>query len=360
MIITSLKLDHFRNYETLELEPDPGINLFYGDNAQGKTNILEAVFLAGTTKSHRPVRDREMIMFDSEEAHIRMMMRKNESSYRVDMHLKKNRAKGIAVNAMPVKKAGDLIGIGHFVFFSPEDLNIIKNGPAERRRFLDMELCQLSRLYVSDLMNYHRVLMQRNQLLKDIPFHPDLEGTLDVWDEQLVRYGRTLIRERERFCRGLHETAAGIHSSLTGGKEKLKIRYEPNVSEDQFASLLAQRRETDIRMKTTGTGPHRDDLMFAADGIDVRKYGSQGQQRTTALSLKLSEIELVRNLTGDPPVLLLDDVLSELDQNRQSFLLSGLDKVQTFITCTGMEDFHHHRFTVDRLFHVVNGSVTRE
>ena len=357
MIIQSLKLDHFRNYETLELDLDPGINLFYGDNAQGKTNILEAVFLAGTTKSHRMVRDKDMIMFDSEEAHIRMNLQKKDVSYRIDMHLKKNKAKGIAINGFPVRKAGELIGLGHFVFFSPEDLNIIKNGPLDRRRFLDMELCQLSKIYVSDLMNYHRVLMQRNQLLKDLYSHPDLEGTLDVWDEQLVKYGSTLIRERRIFTERLNGIASGIHRKLTGGKEDLQICYEPNVPVDQFSSSLRMKRDQDVHLKTTGCGPHRDDLLFKINDIDIRKYGSQGQQRTTALSLKLSEIELVKEISKDVPVLLLDDVLSELDAGRQSFLLSGLDQIQTLITCTGTEEFKNHSFSVDRLFHVIKGKV---
>lgn len=197
MRVESLKLDNFRNYEKLELTLHSGTNIFYGDNAQGKTNILEAVYLCGTTKSHRGAKDREMIRFGQEEAHIRMNIVRKDIPYRIDMHLKKNKAKGIAINGVPIHRASELIGLGNFVFFSPEDLNIIKNGPAERRRFMDMQLCQLSRVYVQSLAEYNRVLMQRNKLLKDIYFRPELKETLELWDEQLVRYGTPIIEARE-------------------------------------------------------------------------------------------------------------------------------------------------------------------
>lgn len=357
MKIESIKLENFRNYENLILELDEGTNLFYGDNAQGKTNILESVYLCGTTKSHRGSKDREMIRFGQEESHIRMNILKNEISYRIDMHLKKNKAKGIAINGVPIHKASELIGLGNFVFFSPEDLNIIKNGPSERRRFLDMELCQLNRVYIHNLTNYNRILMQRNKLLKDIYFHPEYEDTLDIWDEQMAAYGCQVIRCRAQFVKELNPIIYHIHNRLSGGREELVVSYEQNVSEENFREQLRRNREKDVKLKQSHTGPHRDDLMFKIGEIDIRKFGSQGQQRTTALSLKLAEIELVKAESKDTPILLLDDVLSELDGNRQHYLLENISNIQTLITCTGIEDFVENGFRIDRLFQVVEGTV---
>ena len=358
MIVESLFLEHFRNYESLELKLNKGTNLFYGKNAQGKTNILEAVCLCGTTRSHRQAKDKDMIQFGHQEAHIRMHIRKRGNPARIDMHLKNGRSKGIAVNGVPIRRAGELIGLTSFVFFSPEDLNIIKNGPSERRRFLDMHLCQMSVPYISSLSGYNRALMQRNRLLRDLPFHPEYMHTLDIWDEQLVRYGCDVIRQREDFVSRLCKKTEGIHRALTGGEELLHIEYEKNTDEDRFALTLSENREKDIRSKTTSCGPHRDDLSFAADEIDIRKFGSQGQQRTTALSLKLAEIELMKENNNDMPVLLLDDVLSELDCDRQRFLLDRICDIQTLITCTGTEDFEGNQFHIDRIFHVRKGTVS--
>ena len=360
MRIESIKLENFRNYEELDLALDEGTNLFYGDNAQGKTNILESVYLCGTTKSHRGSKDREMIRFGEEEAHIRMCIRKQDIPYRIDMHLKKNKAKGIAVNGVPIRRASELIGLGNFVFFSPEDLNIIKNGPSERRRFLDMELCQLNKVYIHHLGNYNRILMQRNKLLKDLPFHPEYQDTLDIWDEQMVSYGNQVIRAREEFVKDLEKIICKIHEKLSGGKEILQVSYEKNVSEEEFSDQLKKNREKDLRLKLSHTGPHRDDLMFRIGDVDIRRFGSQGQQRTAALSLKLAEIQLVKEKIKDTPVLLLDDVLSELDSSRQRYLLENISRIQTLITCTGIGKFVENQFQIDRLFYVEHGTVRNE
>ena len=357
MKIESIKLENFRNYGKLELSLSGGTNLFYGDNAQGKTNILESVYLCGTTKSHRGSKDREIIKFGQEESHIRMNLSKNEILYRIDMHLKKNKAKGIAINGIPIRKASELLGLGNFVFFSPEDLNIIKNGPSERRRFLDMELCQLNKVYLYNLMNYNKILMQRNKLLKDIYFHPEYEDTLEIWDTQMVQYGSQVIRAREEFVSQLNDIIYDIHRKLSGGREDLLVTYEKNVSIEDFSDTIQRNREKDIKLKMSHTGPHRDDLSFMIQDVDIRRFGSQGQQRTTALSLKLAEIELVKEKSRDMPVLLLDDVLSELDGNRQHYLLDSIDGVQTLITCTGIDDFVENNFQIDRLFYVEDGSV---
>ena len=358
MKIISIKAEDFRNYESFDLELSGGTNLFYGDNAQGKTNILEAAFLCGTTRSHRTSKDREMIRFGREESHIRMEILKNDIPYRIDMHLKMNKSKGIAINGVPIRKAGELIGLCHLVFFSPEDLGIIKNSPSERRKFMDMELCQLEKLYLHQLSGYQRALMQRNKLLKDMSYRDDYAAMLDVWDEQLIRYGCLVIQEREKFIERLRGIIKKIHDRLSGGREELTLCYDKNVSTDTFRDALIVGREKDIHLKTTGCGPHRDDLVIFCNGIDLRKFGSQGQQRTAALSLKLAEIELVRQETGDMPVLLLDDVLSELDSSRQHFLLDSIEKTQTLITGTGARDFEENSFQIDRLFHVEKGHIT--
>lgn len=243
------------------------------------------------------------------------------------------------------------------VFFSPEDLNIIKNGPGERRRFLDMELCQLDKIYLKDLASYNHIVNQRNKLLKDMYVQPGLKGTLDIWDMQMVEYGRRIIEKRKRFVEELNEIIQNIHFNLTGGTENLRVVYEPSCPGQELEKTVSENRERDMRMKITSAGPHRDDLCMEVNGIDIRRYGSQGQQRTAALSLKLSEIYIVKRTIKDTPVLLLDDVLSELDSSRQTYLLDSIHDIQTMITCTGLDDFISHRFHINKIFQVVNGSI---
>ncbi len=357
MIIKSIELADYRNYDTLVLHFDKGTNILYGDNAQGKTNILEAIFLAATTKSHKGSKDREIIRFEKEESHIRTYLEKEGVETRVDMHLRKSGSKGIAIDGQKIKKAAELLGLCNVVFFSPEDLGIIKNGPAERRRFVDMELCQLDGLYLHNLNHYNRIVNQRNKLLKDMYMNPGLRETLDIWDMQLVSFGSKVIQRRKLFMDQLNGIILGIHRKLSGEKEELTVIYEPDAEADEFEQKLKEARERDIKAKMTSAGPHRDDFSFMAGGVDIRKYGSQGQQRTAALSLKLSEIELVKKLTEDNPILLLDDVLSELDSHRQNYLLNSIGDIQTIITCTGLEEFVNHRFEIDRVYKVSEGTV---
>lgn len=360
MFIESIELLNYRNYKQLHMDFHSGTNVLYGDNAQGKTNILEAVYVCSTTKSHKGSKDKEIVRFGEEESHIKMTVRRDGIPYRIDMHLKKNRTKGVAVNGVPIKKASELFGIVNVIFFSPEDLNIIKNGPAERRRFLDLELCQLNKVYVYDLVQYNRVVVQRNKLLKEMDSDPSLKETLNIWDSQLVRFGSELIRLRTRFVEELNELIREIHFHLSGEREELEIRYEPNVTPETFEAVLSRNRNQELRQRLTLTGPHRDDLNFIVNGADIRKFGSQGQQRTAALSLKLSEIELVKRTVKDYPVLLLDDVLSELDGKRQEHLLSEISHIQTLITCTGLDEFVNSRFQMDKIFKIVEGTVESE
>lgn len=360
MIIKSLELKDYRNYETLQMDFHEGTNVLYGNNAQGKTNILESIYVSATTKSHRGSRDKEMIRFDQEDAHIRIFVEKCGIEHKIDIHLKKNKTKGVAVDGIPIRKSSEFVGLVNVVFFSPEDLSIIKNGPAERRHFMDMELCQLNKVYLHDMTNYNKIVNQRNNLLKQSQYETSLQDTLDVWDLQLVRYGSKVIQERESFVHTLNELIQPIHSRLSGGKEVLELRYEPNVSLETFETKLLMQREGDLRMKTTSVGPHRDDLGFYIDGINVRKFGSQGQQRTAALSLKLAEIDLVKLFIKDTPILLLDDVLSELDSFRQNCLLESIRQIQTLITCTGLDEFINSRFNIDQVFRVKNGTIEED
>lgn len=360
MILKSVALNHFRNYSDLSLEFDKGTNILYGDNAQGKTNVLESVYVSGTTRSHKGSKDRELIQFGEEEAHIRTVVEKKEKIYQIDMHIKKSRSKGIAINKIPIKRAAELFGILNIVFFSPEDLNIIKNGPSERRRFLDVELCQLDKIYLFHLTNYNRILNQRNKLLKDINFMPELKDTLPVWDMQLIDYGKKIIASRKKFVNRLNEIVYGIHKKISGDREELILRYEPDAEEEKLEEELMKNQERDLKLGMTSVGPHRDDMCFLIRDIDIRRFGSQGQQRSCALSLKLSEIELVKESIQETPVLILDDVLSELDSSRQNFLLNSIHDIQTIITCTGLDEFVKNRFEINKVFKVVNGTVTAE
>ncbi len=358
MIIKSLELQDYRNYASLNLAFDKGTNILYGDNAQGKTNILEAIYVSATTKSHKGSKDRDIVNFQKEEAHIRTFLEKDGVETRVDMHLRKSKSKGIAIDGQKIKKAADLLGLCNVVFFSPEDLSIIKDGPAERRHFVDMELCQLDHFYLYNLNHYNKIVNQRNRLLKDMYYNPDLKDTLNIWDSQLVSYGGKIIERRQLFVEQLNEIIYDIHRRLSGDREEIRIQYEPDVQIEEFEKKLYNSQEKDIKLKQTTVGPHRDDFSFLVGDMDIRKFGSQGQQRTAALSLKLSEIELVKKITRDTPILLLDDVLSELDSNRQNYLLSSIGDIQTIITCTGLEEFVNNRFEINRVYKVADGVVT--
>jgi len=323
--------------------------------------------MSATTKSHKGSKDKEIIRFGKDEAHIRTILDRDNAEYRVDMHLRSSKTKGIAIDGQKIKRASDLIGKLNVVFFSPEDLSIIKNGPSERRRFMDMELCQLDQVYLNSLSKYNKLVVERNKVLKDLFDHPENSVLLDVQDKQLCEYGSVIIKTREKFIGDLNEIIRPIHNKLTGGKEDLSIYYEPNVDATDFEKKLSSSRQRDIYAKQTTVGPHKDDFSFIvkrnsdnSEKIDIRKYGSQGQQRTASLSLKLSEIEIVKKAKKENPVLLLDDVLSELDSNRQNYLLNTIGDIQTIITCTGLDEFVNNRFEIDKLFKVTEGTVNSE
>ena len=333
MQITAIQIKNFRNLKEQRVEPLPRINIFYGDNGQGKTNFLESLYFCATGRSHRAVSDKEMIAFDESEAFLQLKY----SEGNIHVHIDKSK-KGMTLNGVPVKKLGDLLGNLIAVMFSPEDLELTKEGPAVRRKFMDMEICKLSPLYYHELLDYYRALRQRNNLLKSAASDRNLLDTIPVWDGVLISHGIKIYKLRKKFVQELDGIGSKIYSDISGGRESISIHYKPNVTPENFQERLNRSKERDRKLAQTSAGVHRDDLQILIDGKDIRAYGSQGQQRTAALSLKLAEIKLIKNIRDKAPVLLLDDVLSELDEYRQGYLLSSIEGIQTFITCTGMED----------------------
>lgn len=357
MIIKSIELCNFRNYEREEFHFHEGTNVLYGDNAQGKTNVLEAIFVGGTTKSHKGSKDVDMIMKGREEAHLRYFVEKNDCTYKVEIHMRKGRTKGIAIDGLPIGSSKELMGLCNIIFFSPEDLGIIKDGPEQRRRFMDMELCQINKAYLYYLTQYKKILKQRNALLKQIKQKPDLKETLEIWDNQLVENGSKLIEIREQFVEEVADIMKEKHRNLTGGQEDIEVKYKPNCTAKDFSRQLFMEGDRDVLLGTTTVGPHRDDIQFFINGQEVKVYGSQGQKRTAALSLKMAEIEIVEKIIGEKPILLLDDVLSELDRSRQNYLLENIKGIQTIITCTGLEEFVTNGININQTFEIVNGKI---
>ncbi len=338
MRIDRLRLTNYRNYEQLRFEPARGINVLVGDNAQGKTNALEAIFLCAFGRSHRTPRDGELIMRGTAGGYVGAEIG-GEINRLIEIKLRAGENKKLFIDREQAVRTGELMGILNVVMFSPEDLALVKQGPAERRRFMDMELCQMQPAYYYRLQQYNRALRQRNALLKDDSCAP---GMLTLFDQQLAELGEGVVHARCAFLDALSTVARDLHSSITGGREKLNVYYLPNIDPDaasvqqSIMEALAASAAEDMRRGFTTVGPHRDDIGIKLNGTDVRTYGSQGQQRTAALSIKLSELALLNDDRGEPPVLLLDDVFSELDDSRQRLLLGAMQSCQSFLTCTSL------------------------
>ncbi len=361
MYVTELTVVDYRNYTKQTVRFSDKINFIVGKNAQGKTNLLEAVYLCSVGKSARTPRDKELIRHDKDRAYIRLTVKKSYGEDKVEIVLDKNSGKRILVNGMPISRIGELMGVVSTVFFSPDEMRIIKEAPADRRRFMDIALCQMSRTYFYLLTRYNKVLAQRNKLLKS----GAVDDALDVWDMQLAEVGARIIKTRRGFVENLSEVTRECHLYLTGGEETLDLGYESiegeNIEEVKanFARALTSDREHDRLRGYTHSGPHKDDIAFKIGSEDIRSYGSQGQQRTASLALKLAEVEIMGG-RGEFPVLLLDDVLSELDISRQRRLMEKIKDYQTIITCThidpcilgGSETFNN--------LYVENGSVRAE
>lgn len=367
MYIENLRLKNYRNYKEISINFDPSINIIYGNNAEGKTNLLESIFLCATSRSHRGSKEKDIINFNEEEAHIKMIFNEKEEKKQViDIQLNRESKKGIALNGIKKEKLSDFLGTFYAVIFSPEDLNIIKEGPATRRKFIDMELYQIDRQYVISISNYNKILNQRNAVLKDIYSASgnnknDLITLLDSYDDQLIRYGTEVILKRKENIEDIAKKIKDIYYKISGEKEELILNYENDVFsseiEKTYKEKLKETKEQDIKQGYTTIGPHRDDISFIIDNLDLRQFGSQGQKKTAAISLKLAELLIMKEKKGNTPVLLLDDVFSELDEKRQKELIENLDGIQTIITCTGMKRNIYDLLKPNKIFKVSNNEV---
>jgi len=368
LFLKQMTVRHYRNYEQLELKADPSVNIFVGPNAQGKTNLLEAIYALALTKSHRTAHDKELIGWNRDSAYISAEIERKYGSCLLELTIS-NKGKKAKLNGLEQKKLSQFVGTMNVVMFAPEDLAIVKGNPAVRRKFMDMEIGQAHPGYWYDLSQYQKVLQQRNNMLKG-PHAPD-PNMLAVWDEQLAAYGVKMMKKRQSFIKKLQVWAERLHAGITNGTEQLRIDYVPSLETDEetdeavaferFMVKLTKIRDQELRRGTTLVGPHRDDLLFFINGKEVQTYGSQGQQRTTALSLKLAELELMMEETGEYPLLLLDDVLSELDSDRQTKLIRTFqNKIQTFITTTGLESVHWDELSGASVFQIRGGDVLPE
>ena len=362
MFVKRLSLENFRNIESMNLFPAEGVNVIFGENAQGKTNVLESIWLMTGCKSFRARRDREMVRVDAPFAKADMEFFSAGRTQNVILFIDRHRT--AMLNGVTLQSSAELVGTFSAVVFSPAHLSLVQAGPLERRRFLDTALCQLKPLYAKALARYNRTLAQRNALLKDIKDHPELVDTLPVWDEKLAAYGAAILTERLAYVETLSSIAAGIYEGLSGGRETLSVRYLTNLStegrdayglRELLLQKLAALTRADIYGGATSVGPHRDDLQFEINGMPARVFGSQGQQRSTALALKLAEARLVKAQTGEEPVILLDDVMSELDESRQDYILNHIQSRQVFITCC--EPTAVLRLCEGRTFHLEGGRL---
>lgn len=369
MYLENIKVKQFRNYTELDVALSKGINVFIGENAQGKTNLLEAVYVLGMAKSHRTSHDKELIQWGRNYAKIEGKVNKKSGTIPLELTISKKGKKAKA-NHIERKKLSQYVGLCNVVMFTPDDLQLVKGSPSLRRRFIDMEIGQIQPVYLHRLSQYQKVLEQRNALLKNAD-GPDrsVQSMLDILTAQMIELAADLVHRRLRFIRLLRDWAADIHQSITDGRERLSMDYRSSVgdvSEDMELSRIKEVYEkafADVRKKEmerglTLIGPHRDDLDLAVNDKNVQTYGSQGQQRTTALSLKLAEIELIADEVGEYPLLLLDDVLSELDDVRQTHLLSTFkERVQTIVTTTSVAGIDHEMIREARSYRVKNGEI---
>ena len=418
MFIKKLKLKNYRNYKEIEIELSDKINIFYGNNAEGKTNLLESIFLCSTSKSHKNSKENEIINFNEKDAHIKLFFcKKNEEKIEViDIQLNKDSKKGIAVNGLKIDKLKDFLGFFTTVIFSPEDLNIIKEGPQVRRKFIDIELCQIDKIYLSYLNKYNKILNERNILLKDIKEtfgqnKNDLINLLETYDDELIKNGIEVIKRRKKNVEEINEEIKNLYFNISSEKEKLNIEYENDILreplkrsilknlffknatnlgvpagtitrksqntdffevplskseqevinesqiKEEYKKNLLNTREQDIKQGFTTIGPHRDDIGLKINDNDLRKYGSQGQKKTVAICLKLAELKLIKEKINDTPVLLLDDVFSELDEDRQKLLIENIKDIQTIITCTGMKKNIFELLNPNKIFKVQNNAI---
>lgn len=361
MYVKKLKLINYRNYENLEIDLGKHVNVFMGDNAQGKTNILEAIYYCGFAKSHRTSKDKELINWNGDISFISVSVARDRLDKKIDINILKDGKKVIRVNSIKISKIGELFGTFNVVMFSPEDLKIIKDSPGVRRKFIDMELCQLDSKYYYNLVQYNKVMNERNIVLKNKNLDLNM---LDIYDLQLSRFGSYIIEKRLAYLESLNKYSEDIHKDITSGKEIIEFKYNSTIKnlnniQDEFYETLIKNRKRDVDKGITSHGPHRDDFSVYINNVDTKSFGSQGQQRTAVLTMKFASLRIIKEITGEYPVLLLDDVLSELDFNRKRYILKSINDIQTIITCTGIEDLGDYLNKDSKLFKVKEGIVSK-
>lgn len=362
MYIKYLQLRNYRNYTELFLKFNKNINVFIGDNAQGKTNILESIYYCSIGKSHRTNRDKELICWNNNEAYIQSYIAKERLDKKIEIKIFKEGRKGININKIKVNKISELLGNFNVVMFSPEDLKIVKESPSYRRKFLDIELCKLSRMYYYNLVQYNKVLEEKNILLRK--WNEKNIGILEIYNKQLSKFGGEIIKQRKNYIDKLNNIGNDIHKKISNGTEQIEFKYITSVknideAENQLLLNFKKNVERDIEKRITSEGPHRDDFQVLINNIDAKTFGSQGQQRTAVLTIKFASLEIIKGITGEYPVLLLDDVLSELDSKRQEYILNSIKNIQTMITCTGIEEINNLLSNNCYVFKVTNGVVEK-
>jgi DNA replication and repair protein RecF len=365
--VKDVRLINFRNYDSLSLELNPNMNLFIGKNAQGKTNLLESIYISAMGRSFRTNRDLELIEFNKEQAYVGVNIDINGLNRFIEVKLDKDRPKRIRINKNELKNYKELYSGLNVVTFYPEDLRLVKDGPSERRRFLDLEISQIRPVYNYNLSKYNKILFQRNNVLKSRKFSSNIEEILEIFDLQIAKIGTEIIKERMKYIEELSRISDDIHRQIVLRDESLTIDYMTNIPvlaskkemEKLYIKTLKDNIKRDVETNTTTYGPHRDDMKILLDGKDMKIYGSQGQQRTIVLSMKLSEIEIIKNERGSYPVLLLDDVFSELDINRRRYLLNSLKEIQTIITATDSIDLEELKEIEKTMFYVEQGQLKK-
>lgn len=342
MQIRQLVLKDFRSYKERVLDFSPQVNVIVGKNARGKTNILEAIFYMVLGKSFRTSHEKDVVRWEEENAYIKGEFERKYRDVDIEMFFSTQRKKSIKIDGISIKRIGELLGCVNAVFFSPDELRLIKNSPEERRRFMNIILSQTNKSYFYLLGRYEKVLANRNKLLKTSHDLNALNDTIDIWNRALADLAEKIYKERAKLIDELSPFAEKAQDFLSSGKEKIKIEYKSSFSGDGYAQkmmkALEKNLEKDFKLGYTSVGVHRDEIDIYLNGVEVKSFGSQGQQRTVALSLKLAELEIIKNRVGEEPILLLDDVFSELDLERRKKLLKFTSKAQTIITCTDFED----------------------
>ena len=353
MYIEKIKLQNFRNYEQLELDLNKNINIIYGENAQGKTNIIESIFLCAFGKSFRTSKEKEMIKFNEEKSLIEAFYQKKDRDGKIKIEL--GNKKQISLNGIKIKKLSELLGNINIVIFTPEDINILRDGPVKRRRFLDMMIGQLRPNYVYNLNMYTKTIEQRNNYLRQIKEENKPEEMLEIWDEKLAEYGEKVYIYRKEFIEKIYNKINEIHGNITDNKETLKIEFISNCdNKENYLKLLKERRKLDIIKGFTTKGIHRDDFVIYINGKEVNIYGSQGQNRTVVLSLKIAELNVIYEEIGEYPILLLDDFMSELDEVRRKNFLNNIKNTQVILTCTEKIDLPEIEYN---LYNIRKGEI---